>query len=94
MARKRTRYIEVKRELVGIETHEGCGGIVFNFRIEQADLSTFIGGREIRRMRKAVKESANFAKLTEEFEVGLDEFCYSECEKCGATWSSPTRGGS
>ncbi|MEM1540818.1 MAG: hypothetical protein QXJ07_05500 [Candidatus Bathyarchaeia archaeon] len=93
MARKRTPYIEVKRELVNIDTHEGCGGILFIFRIEQLDLSTFVGGREIRKIRKAVEEGLNLDRLMEFEEIGLDTFHYSECEKCGSTWSSPAGGG-
>ncbi|GEM_PF-3619185 len=93
MARKRSPYIEVKRELVGIDTHEGCGGIVFNFLKEQLDLSTFVGSREIRKIRKAVEEGLNLDRLMEFEEIGLDTFQYSECEKCGSTWSSPISGG-
>jgi hypothetical protein len=91
---KRKHYVEISRKLESIDACDSCGGIVFNFRIEQLDLYTFIAREEILKIREMVSKGANLDQLMEEFEgIGLEEFEYSECEKCGRTWSSPTSGG-
>jgi len=89
----RLRCIDLERKFSHIIECPFCGGIAFVFKVKTLNLYERVTSGMIRKMRRMVREGADLDRLLEEFNLIIDEFEYSICEKCGQEECWPKSGG-